>query len=92
MSAVRQREPSPPACNRGTGLERRRLALFIHDLGGGGSQRRALTLAGAFAERAPFGDEARAPVDDRSEYVEQQPEEYHPGCESVIVVYRVEIN
>ncbi len=69
MSAALEREPGPPARNRGARLERRRLALFIHGLGGGGSQRRTLTLAGAFAERGHAVDlvvlDATGPLRDR---------------------------
>jgi glycosyltransferase involved in cell wall biosynthesis len=69
MSGARQREPGLPACNRGAGPARHRLALFIYDLGGGGSQRRALTLAGAFAERGHAVDlvvlDASGPLRDR---------------------------
>jgi glycosyltransferase involved in cell wall biosynthesis len=69
MSAALEREPGLHACNRGTRLKRRRLALFIHGLGGGGSQRQTLTLAGAFAERGHAVDlvvlDATGPLRDR---------------------------
>ena len=69
MSAALEGEPGLHACNRGTRFKRRRLALFIHGLGGGGSQRRTLTLAGAFAERGHVVDlvvlDATGPLRDR---------------------------
>jgi glycosyltransferase involved in cell wall biosynthesis len=69
MSATHRHEPEPPASSRAERFERRRLSLFIYGLGGGGSQRRTLTLAGAFADRGHAVDlvvlDASGPLRDR---------------------------